>query len=87
MKLLNIGFGNMVSTSKIVAVVSPDSAPIKRMMSQAKTSGKLVDATFGRKTEAVIITDSQHIILSALMPDDIHQRFYELTDKDETDEK
>lgn len=65
MRLLNIGFGNLVNAEKIVAIVSPDSAPIKRMVQDAKERGNLVDATYGRKTKAVIITDSDMIVLSA----------------------
>ena len=66
MKFLNIGFGNMISEDKILAIVDADSAPIKRMISEAKSQGKLIDATYGRKTKAVIISDSEHIILSAM---------------------
>lgn len=65
MRLLNIGFGNLVNAEKIVAIVSPDSAPIKRMIQDAKDRGSVVDATYGRKTKAVIITDSDIIVLSA----------------------
>lgn len=67
-RLLNIGFGNVVLTSRIVAIVSPGSAPMKRMKEEAREKGKLVDATYGRKTRAVIVTDSDHIILSAINP-------------------
>lgn len=66
MKLINIGFGNMVSASRIVAVVSPESAPIKRMISEAKENGNLIDSTHGRRTKSVIITDSDHVILTYL---------------------
>ena len=69
MKLINIGFGNMVSASRLVAVVSPESAPIKRMIQESKDKGNLIDATYGRKTRAVIVTDSDHIILSAIQPE------------------
>ena len=69
MKLVNIGFGNTVSADKIIAIVSPDSAPIKRMVQEAKDNGSAIDATFGRKTRAVIIMDSGHIILSAVQPE------------------
>ena len=68
MKLINIGFGNMVSASRLIAIVSPESAPIKRMVQEARDRGVLVDATYGRRTRAVLITDSDHIILSALQP-------------------
>ena len=74
MKLLNIGFGNMVSSLRVVAIVSPDSAPIKRVISDARDRGQLVDATYGRRTRAVIITDSGHIVLSALQPETVAGR-------------
>lgn len=68
MKLLNIGFGNTVSAERLVAIVSPDSAPIKRMVQEARDRGTLIDASFGRKTRAVLIMDSGHVVLSALQP-------------------
>ena len=68
MKLLNIGFGNMVSADRLVAIVSPDSAPIKRMVQEARDRGSLIDASFGRETRAVLIMDSDHVVLSALQP-------------------
>ena len=74
MKLINIGYGNMVSSSKIVAVVSPESAPVKRIVQEAKAKSMVVDATFGRKCKAVIITESDHIVLSALSPESIGNR-------------
>ncbi len=74
MKFINIGYGNMVSSSKIVAVVSPDSAPVKRIVQEAKAKGLAVDATCGRKCKAVIVTDSDHIVLSALSPETIENR-------------
>ncbi len=73
-KLINIGFGNIVSANRIVAIVSPESAPIKRMISDAREDGKLIDATYGRRTRAVIITDSQHVILSAVQPETVAHR-------------
>ncbi|GBD99422.1 hypothetical protein BMS3Abin07_01459 [bacterium BMS3Abin07] len=75
--LVNIGFGNVVSTSRVIAVVTPGSAPIKRMREEARKIGKLVDATEGRRTRSIIITDSDHIILSALQAETITQRFLE----------
>ena len=66
MKLINIGFGNMVSANRLVAIVSPESAPIKRIIQDAKERGSLIDATYGRRTRAVIVTDSDHVILSAV---------------------
>lgn len=74
MKLVNIGFGNTVSADKIVAIVSPDSAPIKRMIQEAKDDGTAIDATFGRKTRAIVIMDSDHIVLSAVQPETIAGR-------------
>ncbi len=74
MKLVNIGFGNMVSVARIVSVISPDSAPIKRVISEARDRGALIDATYGRRTRAVIITDSGHIVLSALQPETVAGR-------------
>jgi len=82
MKLINIGFGNTVSSEKIVAIVSPDSAPIKRMVQEAKDNGNAIDATFGRKTRAVIIMDSDHIVLSAVQAETIASRI----DKDISEE-
>ena len=74
MKLINIGFGNMVSASRIIAIVSPESAPIKRIIQEAKDRGMLVDATYGRRTRAVIIMDTDHVILSAIQPETIAGR-------------
>lgn len=76
--LVNIGFGNIVSLSRIVAIVNPGSSPIKRIKDEAKKNGKLIDATEGRKTRSIIITDSNHIILSALQVETILQRINEL---------
>lgn len=75
MKLINIGFGNMISDARLIAIVSPESAPIKRIISDAKDKGTLIDATYGRRTRAVIIMDSAHIILSAIQPETIANRF------------
>ncbi len=74
MKLINIGFGNMVSAGRLVAIVSPESAPIKRIIQDAKERGMLIDATCGRRTRAVIVTDSGHVILSAIQPETIANR-------------
>ena len=73
-KLISIGFGNIVSANRVVAIVSPESAPIKRIISDARASGALVDATYGRKTRAVIITDSKHVILCAVQPETVAGR-------------
>ncbi|MDP4091860.1 MAG: DUF370 domain-containing protein [Bacillota bacterium] len=82
MKLINIGFGNIVSANRLVAIVSPESAPIKRIIQEARDRGMLIDATYGRRTRAVIITDSDHIILSAVQPETVAHR---LNVKDEED--
>lgn len=74
-QLINIGFGNIVSGNRVIAIVSPESAPIKRIISDAKERGLLVDATYGRRTRAVIITDSSHIVLSAIQPETVAHRF------------
>ncbi|NMA83845.1 MAG: DUF370 domain-containing protein [Epulopiscium sp.] len=73
-KLINIGFGNIVSANRLVAIVSPESAPIKRIIQEARERGMLIDATYGRRTRAVIITDSEHIILSAVQPETVAHR-------------
>jgi extracellular matrix regulatory protein A len=73
-KLINIGFGNIVSASRIIAIVSPESAPIKRVISEARERGMLIDATYGRRTRAVIAADSGHIILSAVQPETVKHR-------------
>ncbi len=73
-KLVNIGFGNIVSANKIVAIVSPESAPIKRIIQEARERGMLIDATYGRRTRAVVVTDSDHIILSAVQPETVAHR-------------
>ena len=74
MKLINIGFGNMVSASRLIALVSPESAPIKRMIQEARDRGRLIDATYGRRTRAVIVMDSDHVILSAILPETVAGR-------------
>lgn len=85
-KLINVGFGNVVNSSKIISIISPDAAPIKRMVQHAKDSGMAIDATCGRRTKAVIITESGHIILSSLLPETIAGRVNqkEITDNQET---
>lgn len=84
MKLINIGFGNMVSANRLVAIVSPESAPIKRIIQDAKDKGMLIDATYGRRTRAVIITDSDHVILSAVQPETVANRLVD--DDNDADE-
>jgi len=73
-KLINIGFGNIVSANRLVAIVSPESAPIKRIIQEARERGRLIDATYGRRTRAVIIMDSSHVILSAVQPETVANR-------------
>lgn len=73
-KLINIGFGNIVSGNRIVAIVSPESAPIKRIIQEARDRSMLIDATYGRRTRAVIITDSDHVVLSAVQPETVAHR-------------
>lgn len=74
MKLINIGFGNLINSGKIITVVSPDSAPIKRIVQDCKQKSMLIDATYGRRCKAVIVTDSDHVVLSALSPETIGNR-------------
>ena len=74
MKLINIGFGNMVSAERVVAMVSPDSAPIKRLIQESRERGMLIDATYGRKTASVFVMDSDHVVLSAITAEKIAQR-------------
>ncbi|NOZ85777.1 MAG: DUF370 domain-containing protein [Deltaproteobacteria bacterium] len=84
-KLLNVGFGNVVVLSRIVAIVSPQSAPMKRLKEEARSNGKLIDATQGRRTRSIVITDSDHVVLSAVQAETIAQRFStDLTSKQES---
>lgn len=83
MKLINIGFGNIISADRMIAIVSPDSAPIKRMVQEAKDNKTAIDATYGRRTRAVIIMDSGHLVLSAVQPETVAGRL----DKDLPQEK
>ena len=73
-KFINIGFGNIVSANRLIAIVSPESAPIKRIVTEARSRGMLIDATYGRRTRAVIVTDSDHVILSAVQADTVAHR-------------
>lgn len=86
MKLVNIGFGNVVAAGRIVAIVSPDSTPIKRIIQDAKEKSTLIDATYGRRTRAVIITDSEHVILSAVQPETVAARAEPDTDMEDDEE-
>ncbi len=85
MKLINIGFGNMVSAGRLVAIVSPESAPIKRIIQDAKERGTLIDATYGRRTRAVLVMDSEHVILSSVQPETVANRMGD-SQEDEADE-
>ncbi|NDI33475.1 extracellular matrix/biofilm regulator RemA [Chengkuizengella sediminis] len=83
-KLINIGFGNIVSANRIISIVSPESAPIKRIIQEARDRHMLIDATYGRRTRAVILTDSDHVILSAVQPETVAQRL--TSNKEDEDE-
>ena len=85
MKLINIGFGNMVSAARLVAIVSPESAPIKRIIQDAKERGTLIDATYGRRTRAVLVMDSEHVILSSVQPETVANRMGD-SQEEEADE-
>ena len=82
-KLINIGFGNIVSANRVVAIVSPESAPIKRIIQEARDGGRLIDATYGRRTRAVVVMDSDHVLLSAVQPETVAHRVLE-SDEPET---
>lgn len=84
-RLINIGFGNIVSANRIISIVSPESAPIKRIINEARERNMLIDATYGRRTRAVIIADSDHVILSAVQPETVAQRVF--NNKDEVSEE
>jgi len=73
--LINIGYGNSVAAGRIICIISPESAPIKRLIAEARERGQLVDATYGRRTRAVLVTDSGHVVLSAIQPETVAQRF------------
>ena len=80
-RLINIGFGNVISANRLIAIISPESAPIKRIISEARQRGTLVDATYGRRTRAVLIMDSDHVILSAIQPETVANRLNVKEDK------
>ena len=82
-RLVNIGFGNIVSADRLIAIVSPESAPIKRIVQEAREAGRLIDATCGRRTRAVVVTDSDHIILSAIQPETVDNRLDACDGEDE----
>ena len=81
-RFVNIGFGNIVSADRLIAIVSPESAPIKRIVQEARESGRLIDATCGRRTRAVVITDSDHVILSAIQPETVANRLDARTEEE-----
>ena len=83
MKLINIGFGSMVAANRLLAIVAPDSAPIKRVIQEARDRGMLIDASYGRKTKAVILMDTDHVILSALTPETLNARLIEKSQEEE----
>ena len=87
MQLINIGFGNMVSSARLIAIVSPESAPIKRIVQDAREQGRLIDATYGRRTRAVIVMDSDHVILSALPPETVAARLNDNEEEQAQDEE
>ena len=86
-KFINIGFGNIVSANRIISIVSPESAPIKRIVQDARDSGRLIDATYGRRTRAVVMMDSGHVVLSAIQPETIAGRLSAKGKGDEDDDK
>ena len=86
MKFINIGYGNMVAVERVVTLVSPDSAPVKRLIQDAKDDGRIIDVTCGRKTRAVVITDSEHVILSALQTETIANRLNNSDSDTDTDD-
>lgn len=85
MQFINIGFGNLISSERLVAIVSPDSAPIKRMIQESRERGMLIDATYGRKTASIFIMDSDHVVLSALSPEKIAGRLQIELESEEDD--
>lgn len=85
-KLVNIGFGNIVAANRIISIISPESAPIKRIIQEARDKGMLVDATYGRRTRAVVVVDSGHIILSAVQPETVANRLVAQTAASEEEE-
>lgn len=87
MQLINIGFGNMVSSARLIAIVSPESAPIKRIVQDAREQGRLIDATYGRRTRAVIVMDSDHVILSAVQPGTVAARLNDNEEEQAQDEE
>ena len=87
LKLINIGFGNMISAGRLIAIVSPDSAPIKRMVQEARERGVLIDASYGRRTRAVLVMDNDHLVLSALQPETVANRLEDEKDTGEEEDE
>jgi len=87
MKLINIGFGSLVAAGRVLAIVEPDSAPIKRVIQEARDRGMLIDASYGRKTKAVILMDTDHVILSAIAPETIRDRFMDKQEAEREEEE
>ena len=85
-KLINIGFGNIVAANRIIAIISPESAPVKRIIQEARDKGLLIDATYGRRTRAVIVTDSAHVILSSVQPETVANRLSSSEESGEDEE-
>ena len=86
MKLINIGFGSMVAANRVLAILAPDSAPIKRVIQEARDRGRLIDASYGRKAKAVLLMDTDHVILSAIPPESVYARWMDKPEKTEEDE-
>ncbi|MDD3243120.1 MAG: DUF370 domain-containing protein [Eubacteriales bacterium] len=84
-RFINIGFGNIVSANRVIGIVSPDSAPIKRIIQDARDGGRLIDATYGRRTRAVIVMDSEHVVLSAVQPETVANRLLGGSDTADTE--
>ena len=87
MKLINIGFGSMVAANRVLAIVAPDSAPIKRVVQEARDRGMLIDASYGRKIQSVLLMDTDHVILSALTPETVHDRWTDKNQPSDREEK
>ena len=87
MKLINISFGSMVAANRVLAIVAPDSAPIKRVVQEARDRGMLIDASYGRKTQSVLLMDTDHVILSALTPETVHDRWTDKNQPSDREEK
>ena len=86
MQFINIGFGNLISAQRLIAVVSPDSAPVKRLVQESRDRGMLIDATYGRKTASVLIMDSDHVVLSAVQPETVANRVIDRDDGEDDEE-